>query len=381
MPEYHHAITHIYDAAADHRLWQQALDAVVARVGARSGALLVREPGDMPYSISALSSVYRSLEASGQVQHYVRNLSHLEAPQWQFISRMPLNEIERDENMGIPRSELDSRPDYVFVRESTGIRRRLIFRLNNNRGWFDGVSLGFPTEVTHVPQSAINDLRPLLPHLAKATELGRTFNQLKERYHAVLSVLDKVAVGLVLALESGEVIVANHAAERLFSLRDGIVKSPANRLVLRDPCKTAQLQAHIAATAHTAAGEAQVSERLMRLPRPSGQHPFLVEVMPLRDSGAEIGRNLHGALVVIVDPDSETDLNVSRFGALHQLTPAETEVCDLLIRGYQGPEIAEIRRTRLSTARNQIAAVYLKTATRRRGDLIRLVIKTLPPIL
>jgi len=381
VSDYHHAITRIYDAAADRLRWQQALDAVAARVGARAGAMLVHELGDTPFSISALSSAYRAIEPMGQIQYYMENLAHFEGPQWEFISRMQLGEIERDEDMGIPRADLDHRADYVFLRETIGTLRRLAFRLNDNRGWFDGVTLAFPVGITFVPQAVIHDLRPLLPHMAKAVEIGRTFNQLRERYHAVLAVLDKVAVGLVLALETGEIVVANREAGRIFSLRDGIGKSRANRLDLRDSDETARLQAHVAAMARTASGEAGTAERVMRLMRPSGHHPFLVEVMPLRDSGAEIGQNLRGALIILVDPENQTDLNVAGFAALHQLTPAETQVCDLLIRGYQAPEIADIRRTSLSTARNQIAAVYLKTSTRRRGDLIRLVIRTLPPIL
>lgn len=294
---------------------------------------------------------------------------------------MRLGQIARDEEMGVPQEDLDRRPDYLFMREEIGTLRRLAFRLNDNRGWFDGVTLAFPAEVGRVPQAVIDDLRPLLPHMAKAIEMGRTFNRLKERYRAVLAMLDKVAIGLVLVLETGEIIVANREAERIFALQDGIGRSHTNRLALRDCDENAQMQAHVALMARTAAGEAAAAERVMRLTRPSGLHPFLFEVMPLRDSGAEIERDLRGALIVLVDPESQTDLNVASFGVLHQLTPAETAVCDLLIRGFQAPEIAEMRSTSVATARNQIAAVYLKTATRRRGDLIRLVIRTLPPIL
>jgi len=381
VSDYHHTITRIYDAAADHLRWREALDAVAAHVGARAGALLVRDFSGMPFSINALSSAYKRIETTGEAEYYMKNLAHFEGPQWEFISRMRPGEIGRDEDMGIQRADLDHRADYVFLRRTIGTQRRLAFRLNDNRGWFDGVTLAFPAEITFVPPSAIHDLRPLLPHMAKAVAIGRTFNQLKDRYHAVLAVLDKVAVGLVLALESGEIVVANREAERIFSLHDGIGKSRTNRLSLRDGDETAQLQAHISAMARTASGGAGAAERVMRLMRPSGHYPFLVEVMPLRDSGAEIGRDLHGALIILVDPENQTDLNIAGFAALHELAPAETQVCDLLIRGYQAPEIAEIRATSLSTARNQIAAVYLKTATRRRGDLIRLVIRTLPPIL
>lgn len=100
----------------------------------------------------------------------------------------------------------------------------------------------------------------------------------------------------------------------------------------------------------------------------------------MRDSNNELDTGICGALVIVVDPENSDELNATVFGSLYGLTKAETEVCDLLIRGFQTGEISDIRGTVFSTAKNQIAGIYLKTGTRRRGDLIRLVIKTLPPI-
>lgn len=381
MPHYSQALIRIYDAAANTQAWQQALDAVIDSVGARAGCLQVRNFAGAPYTLTGLCSAYVAPETLDKIQYYAQHLSYLEAPQWEFVGRMPPGEIGRDEAMGIPMETLDLRADYVFRNQVWGTRRSLGFRLNDNKGWFDGVILGFADTMPHIPQGVIEDLRPILPHMAKSVEMGRTFTGLQQRYNAVLAMLDKVALGLVLVLESGEVIVANREAERIISLQEGVGKSLNNRLVLRDADETAQLQAHVAIVARTAAGEADVAERMMRVTRPSGRHPFMVEVMPLRDSRAELERNLRGAMVVLVDPDNQADLNIASFGALHHLTPAETEVCSLMILGHQASEIAEMRGTRLPTARNQIAAVYQKTGTNRRGDLIRLVIRTLPPIL
>lgn len=375
------ALLHIYDAALDEGAWQAALNSIVDHVGARVGALLVRDLGEIPYSVNSVSDAYAALMKSGLGQHYLETLAHHETAQFAFFQRLAAGEIWRDEEMGMSREELDQRPDYLFLREHAGIERRLGFRLNQNRGWFDVVTLGFPAGIEHVPQAAVARLAPFHPHMAKSIEMGRTFNNLKLRYNAVLAMLDKVAVGLILALESGDVIVANREAERILALQDGIARTPAQRLVLREADETAQLQAHIAEVARTAAGEGDAAERIMRVSRPSGLHPMLVEVVPPRDSRAELERNLRGALVVLVDPDSEAELNIAGFGALHDLTPAEAEICEWLIMGRQASEIAEIRGTRLPTVRNQIAAVYQKTGTHRRGELIRLVIRTLPPIL
>ena len=375
------ALIRIYDAAADSAAWQQALDAVIDGVGARAGCLQVRNFAGAPYTLTGLCSAYVAPETLEKIRYYAQHLSYLEAPQWEFVSRMPPGAIGRDEEMGIAGDVLDRRADYVFRNQVWGTRRSLGFRLNDNKGWFDGVILGFADTIPHIPQSVIEDLRPYVPHMAKSVELGRTFTGLQQRYNAVLAVLDKVALGLVLVHESGEILIANREAERIIALQDGVGRSLGNRLVLRDADETAQLQAHVTVVARTAAGESDVAERMMRVTRPSGRHPFLIEATPLRDSRAELERNLHGALVVLVDPDAGTDLNIAGFGALHHLTQAETDVCRLMILGHPATDIAEMRGTRLPTARNQMAAVYQKTGTGRRADLIRLVIRTLPPIL
>jgi hypothetical protein len=64
----------------------------------------------------------------------------------------------------------------------------------------------------------------LLPHITKAVEIGRTFSQLKSRYSAVLTALDRVKVGLAIALPSGDVIVENEEAQRILSLKGGLKK-------------------------------------------------------------------------------------------------------------------------------------------------------------
>jgi len=373
-------IEKIYDAAVKQSEWQFAIDNLVRQMGASSGALLVRELGSAPYSVNALSSAYLNMIQSGKAQYYLENLSRYEAVQWDFIGRMKIGEIERDENMGVEKEVLDQREDYIFLKENAGMQRRLAFRLNENRGWFDGMTIGFPPHVGRISGAKIAELSLFLPHLAKSVELSRTFRILQERYGAVLAVLDKVKIGLFLSLENGEIIVANSEAQRILALQDGLTLTSGNQLLLRDSDQSAQLKSQISEIAQTAKGEADTAQHVLQLQRPSLAHPFLVEVAPVRDSNNELDTGISGALVIVVDPENSDELNATVFGSLYGLTKAETEVCDLLIRGFQTGEISDIRGTVFSTAKNQIAAIYLKTGNRRRGDLIRLVIKTLPPI-
>lgn len=376
-----HILEHIYDAALQQSCWPGAIDNLADHLDARAGALLVHDPSITTYSINALSSVYMDLMTSGSADLYLETLAKYEAEQWKFIGLTQVGAILRDEEMGVSKADLDEREDYVFLREEAGILRRLAFRLNDNQGWFDGMTIGFPSHVERVPDSSIAKLSPFLPHLAKAVEIGRTFARLQVHYKAVLTVLDKVSIGLFLTLENGEVILANREAQRILSLQDGLIQTPSNRLVVRDATLSARLQKCINEIARTAGGQAERAQYVLRIPRPSLAHPFLLEVTPLRDANDELGDGFFGALVIVVDPESPFDFNISLFGVFYQLTKSETEVCDLLVRGFQTGQIAEMRGTHYTTAKNQIASVYQKTGTRRRGELVRLVVKTLPPVI
>ncbi|VVT16182.1 putative Bacterial regulatory proteins, luxR family [Roseovarius sp. EC-HK134] len=376
-----HILEHIYDAALQQSCWPGAIDNLADHLDARAGALLVHDPSITTYSINALSSVYMDLMTSGSADLYLETLAKYEAEQWKFIGLTQVGAILRDEEMGVSKADLDEREDYVFLREEAGILRRLAFRLNDNQGWFDGMTIGFPSHVERVPDSSIEKLSPFLPHLAKAVEIGRTFARLQVHYKAVLTVLDKVSIGLFLTLENGEVILANREAQRILSLQDGLIQTPSNRLVVRDATLSARLQKCINEVARTAGGQAERAQYVLRIPRPSLAHPFLLEVTPLRDANDELGDGFFGALVIVVDPESPFDFNISLFGVFYQLTKSETEVCDLLVRGFQTGQIAEMRGTHYTTAKNQIASVYQKTGTRRRGELVRLVVKTLPPVI
>jgi DNA-binding CsgD family transcriptional regulator len=87
-----------------------------------------------------------------------------------------------------------------------------------------------------------------------------------------------------------------------------------------------------------------------------------------------------GALITLIDPDRVPYLRIDRFVALYNLTPAEAEVCAHIIKGFSTTDIAEMRNTTPVTAKNQASAVLAKLGVNRRLDLIRLVIRLLPPI-
>lgn len=374
------ALSLIYDAATDLGRWRRALDAAVLATDAKAAALVIRQPRSGARNLFLMSTPYLDFSRTLSGTYYGLWLGRLQEADWSYLAEQaPLRPCP-DTETGAQAEVLDTRADYAFLRRKVGIGRRLGLRLNEDRLWFDAISFGFPGEVEAVPARASAEAALLAPHLSKAVELGRTFALLKARFAATLAALDSVQVGLVVALPGGAGVVRNAEARRIFDLSDGIGLGRDGRLACHDADLDAELKAIVSAACATAQGEDTASEGLMAVPRPSGADPFLVDVAPLADSSSEIERDLVGALVTIVDPTAIPDTDLRRFSTLYGLTSAETEVCALVLEGLTDRDIAERRSTAPVTVKNQVAAILSKTGAARRAGLIRLVLRTHPPV-
>ena len=375
------ALPAIYDAAINPDSWSEALDAAIPIVGAKQGGLLVSDLRDAePFSFSHHSACYRTPIGRRNLKFYMENMVRWEADSWPVIRAQPKHTIIRDVDVWPDLNALRSRPDARFLQEEFGCFRRIAARLNGNRCWFDTLSLQFDVAVENFPEAAIEAMRMLVPHFAKSIELGRAFNLLNSRYQAVLSALDHVQIGMCIALSEGDVIVMNCEAERILDQDDGIRLAKDRTVACRDPDTGRVLAAAIQAAAHTSGGAGNTAEIIMAVQRRSGAQPLLIEVTPLRDCAREVETGLEGALVAVIDPENTRPFSTAMVAEAYGLTPAESEVCSHLVDGWTNGRIAEERRVSLDTVKTQIASIFQKTLTRRRSELIRLVLKSSPPI-
>ena len=299
---------------------------------------------------------------------------------WDFLQAQPPHVPVPDLETGLSAEALDARKDYAFLRKRTGVARRLGVRLNADSVWFDAMSIGFDRQRVEIPLSANERSRALLPHLTKVLEIGRVFALLKARYKAALAALERVQAGIVIALPEGQIVVKNAEAERIFGLKDGITLSGDGRILTSDPDVTSKIRAHIFDVGSTAQGLANRHESLISIARPSGLTPFLIDIGPISDSKAELEKGLDGALITLIDPERIPYLRMDRFTELYGLSPAETDVCRLIADGVSVAEIAERRGTSPTTAKNQVSTVLSKTGVRSRTELIRLILRVLPPV-
>ena len=369
------ALPLIYDTVLNPGHWRRALDTVASLTDAKAAALLIRRPDPFARDLQMLNSTYLSFSRSRAGVYYALRYARLQNPDWDFLGACPVHRPTPDTAAGAPRETLDQRADYAYLRRTIGIGPRLGVRLNRDKVWFDGLSLAGDAQLAPVTNPT---LTALLPHLTKAAEMGRAIHKLRRKASTATAALDRVQVGLVALLPNAEVIWSNAAARRILDEGDGLSLGRDNFIRCDDVQLTKQLASHMADAAATAVGKGQSAENLMNVPRRSDRSDLLLEISPLRAMHTDFDED--GALLTLIDPHAIPKIPLKRFARLHDLSQAESNVCDLLFQGLSIDAIAEQRNRSPVTIKNQIAAILLKTGAPSRVDLIRLALRVMPPV-
>lgn len=370
------AIAAIYDAALSEQHWQPALWMLSQEAGSLGAILFATDHVGLPFEIE---------QSSFPMEHVRYYFDHLGRWDREVMNgpakRHPPLRYLRDVDVWGDTENLMLRPDYAWLNEKIGARRRAMIRLSDEPGWTDLLGLNFSTGWDERSAVADERLGRLLPHLAKVVGINRKFSMLRRRYKAVLAALDHIRIGTCVTTASGEIVIANTEARRIFDLADGVSLTASQRLQIYKEHEAAALEAAIRAVATTATGDDGEREALVLAPRKSGAQPFVIEVAPVRDRNGEVDTGFHGALVFIVDPENLAAIQVTKMCALFSLTAAEGEVCQWMFEGLSAAEVAERRGVAEGTVKAQFRSIYAKTGVHRRVDLIRLALTVDPPVI
>ncbi len=373
-------VTDIYDAASDPKSWFPALDACVDFVGSRSANLMFHDSEvQSTWRFNAGSALWRSLTRE-QVDVFEKYFWKYDIEPWEFVHRHQKQSVLTDGDYWQDDVSLKRREDYEYYRDVMQVFRRAGAKLNDNLCWSDNIAFQFGVEFETVPSESLSRIQLILPHAAKSVEMWHTIAQLQRENSTLLSVLDQFEVGICVVRADGTLIEGNTEAHRILDARDGLMLNGDDKLTCRDTTLSDELRAAIQAVSDTASGSGKTVEWLRSIKRRASDHALLVEVAPLRDSAGDMGRDWGGAFVTLIDPLNPAPFNADRMSVAYGLSPTETDVCKLLVEGRTKVEVAEIRGVSPETIKKQTSSIFAKTRTRRVGELIRLVLKSSPPI-
>ena len=184
------------------------------------------------------------------------------------------------------------------------------------------------------------------------------------------AILDEMRVPVFLVGYEGEIKYSNAAgraelkAGESFKEIDGVLLSV-------HPAENARLRSAVAIASEK--NERQtITINDARNPRPQ-----LISVLPFSSEG-ETSKG--DTLIFVQKCEPKDDAFSGALRQLFRLSAAEVDIAAALVSGGDVEQIAEMRNAKITTVRTQIAAMLLKTRTRRQGELIALFsrICTLP---
>lgn len=372
-------VSRLYDAAIDPNRWTESLDQLAAEIGAKSSALLILETlNEYRYSISKCSSHINLQPEDARI--YERDYSKYEAEHFARVAKMPAGKIIKEIDYVDDPNAYRYRPDVAFLEQRFGIFERFAVRLNEEKAWFDCITFQYDTSRPNITRAEVEVLRQFIPHIAKTTNLSRTFIELKNRYSAVLGVLDRLFVGVFLLLDSGEVLLKNTTADNLVSKQDGLFITRDKKLSCSDSRTSRQLKLAIKNACGTAAAEKNSGSARLKVARPSGNDSYLVDISPIRDTDKEIDAHYRGAIAMVIDCDQRLPININGLQTLYELTAAEASVAQHLIEGKKVNEVAEIRGTSPETVKSQAKSIFSKTQSNSRTELFNRLLSVQLPI-
>ncbi len=263
-----------------------------------------------------------------------------------------------------------------LLRSRYGIRTRTTARVNDVGPWLDIMAIYGDEGSKAVDTVGLNRLVAVTAAAATAIQARRTLSKLEADRGTLTEIVNAFDFALAVCASNGGVVLANDRLRDMATARDGVAFTPRGALTAVSIPSALQLAAMLEA-AQTTLGAPTASIATME--RRSSRRPLVVRVLSLGAQDPDDAQRRLAA-VLLLDPEATLPLDGGALAALGMLSPSETEVCDLLIRGLSASEIGEVRDTSRETARTQIKTAAAKLSCNTRLDIIRLAMSVTAPI-
>jgi hypothetical protein len=223
----------LYGTAFGTEGWARVLDAIAELIGGNGALLFVNDAEHSELQVSAMSTRYQPAD----VERYLTSLVADDEARWlHVLNEEPPRTIKSDADIWPDRSVYDAMPSVRFMR-ALHLYHRVAVRPCAHGGWKDALTILFDDRRGGIRPAESRRLALLVPHLAHAIEMQRPFQLLLRRFGGVLAVLDRLGIGVLIARESGEIVISNQEAERILEAGDGLRRGAGSRVAVSAPTR------------------------------------------------------------------------------------------------------------------------------------------------
>lgn len=188
------------------------------------------------------------------------------------------------------------------------------------------------------------------------------------------TVMDRLAVGVVILGAGGSILCCSRKAEEALSERDGL-QLQAGRLRATCAKEDRDLQAAIRAAIQAATG-GQRTTRGIALTRLSGHRNLglVIQSMPAPNRNGAIAAPT--VAIFLRDPEANCEVEGDLVRELFDLTPAEAAVARRLAAGLSLEDAASSLDISRNTARAHLRSIFSKSGITRQTELVRLMLNS-----
>ena len=361
----------IYDTVADEKAWDAVLDHFVDRVGAQ-GCILF-EWRDTPDGRRLAAPFFSGFYNAPELEIYLAKCAHLEARDQEALRANTGDDDEVDlvDDTVLARSKTElENQEHMKTLRLFNIFHRAAGVMNKDNRWLSLFSVQLNKSRGPLTDAERAYMAALLPHFAKALDLGLPMRQLSRRSESVLAAIDRLNVGMCLLDERGAVVVANEEFRRQEEAYRAFRITPDGKLRLADD----QGQNQLASLMSTVRNHGKFGAR----PRKEAiaTDGFLcIEVSPLTRA-EEIGSSaFSGFILTSTDTSRPVACDVAPMRDAFGLTEAELSLVEAIGEGLTNPQIADRRGRSTATINAQVKSILSKSRCATRAQFVRMMMR------
>lgn len=219
--------------------------------------------------------------------------------------------------------------------------------------------------------------RVLDQHLSRVIALQRRLNQLDKAISRTSNALDLINFGLILYGGNDSMFV-NRFARKVLDKRDGLELGRLS-LIIQDRSASQKYQDILRAVHSNKVVLAARSGGTVRVPRPSGERPYNLQIIPLHGHNKSSIDNVSVA-VFLIDPTANRSAMIEYFTSSYGFTPTEAALACDLAQGTSLEEFTIKRGVSRNTAKWHLQAIFEKTETSRQSELVSLLLRSVAGI-
>ena len=216
----------------------------------------------------------------------------------------------------------------------------------------------------------------LAPVLDGYFRLWRRNRADQRRLNGLTAALDLSGLGIIVLDTAAELLFVNRTAETMLDRADGL-RRVGRSIAATDLAAAMRLQVAIHHVAAEIGRDLPGTGRapILAIGRPGGRRPLLCTVLPVRPPPVE---PTDAAIVLyVLNPEADVARLVTPVCKLYALSPVECRLVVQLAMGATLAEAASSMRVKEQTARAYLKQIFLKTATNRQADLVRLMLSSM----